>query len=52
MSNEIELSREILESGMDQDVKEFLRQLILLPEDELSQAKVNSLLEIYADGSK
>jgi hypothetical protein len=52
MSSEIELGREIAESEMDQDVKNFLRHLILLPEGELTSKRVIELVESLAGESK
>lgn len=52
MSNQVELSRELAESEMDSDVKEFLRRLILLPEGELSDAKFREILDGYVEGNK
>lgn len=49
MSDEIQLSREIADSDMDEKVKEFLRLLILLPSDDVSQKKIESILNQVMD---
>lgn len=45
MTNEVELSREIADSDMDDDVKGFLRRLILLTPSDISSSKVQTLLD-------
>lgn len=52
MSSEIELGREIADSEMDQEVKDFLRDLILLPEGELTSKKIIDLLQSRIGESK
>lgn len=52
MSNQVELSRELAESDMDADVKEFLRRLILLPESQVSEGKFKEILDAHVGGEK
>ena len=52
MSSEIELGREIVDSDMDSEVKDFLRRLILLPEGELTTKRVIDLLESHMEQPK